>query len=149
MYRCLNCRHMFTDFLAVKTEKGKIGGCPWCGSTSSSIFVEVCDGCHRYFPERYIYGHFCRGCLREQIDYATGLRYLLAREFLRPFMESVGGPLPPRTRTPDILQAFLRLQTDDQKRAKPTFLNKLRDYITADRICAKDFGEWLEGRDPS
>ena len=149
MYRCIFCKHLFSDFLAVKSSGKPIPCCPWCGARHEAAFVEVCSKCHRYYKERYLYGGFCMSCLREQIDYATGLRYLLARSSLREFMETADGPISARARTPDILEAFLRNQTEDMGRFHRPFLTKLRDYITADRICAKDFGDWLEGRDPS
>lgn len=106
--------------------------------------MSKCDVC---FDLERDDGPYCLNCLRQRITYDEGLRYLMARDFLGYFMEGVTGIRD--ASTPGLLMEFLDCETDDVKTGRTAFLDRLRDYILEDGICARDFAEWLEGRDAS
>lgn len=106
-----------------------------------------CNLCKAAVPYDRLYGGLCLSCLRQRITYDEGLRYLMAKDFLGYFLDGVTGIRG--ASTPGLLMEFLDLEIDDVKTGRTAFLDRLRDYILEDGICARDFAEWLEGRDAS
>lgn len=108
--------------------------------------MERCKDCGAAFQEAQLFGGLCLSCLRDTISYDNGLRYLLSKQYLRFFMESVDG-VGARLKAPPLLMSFLDHEADDIQKGRTIFLDRLRDYILEDRICAIDYAEWLEGRE--
>lgn len=146
MYRCNNCRKLTDEVMTIKTETGPVSGCPWCGVDDLEE-VEICQDCGEAFDRREIFGGRCLVCLRETIDYPTALGYLLARDHLREFLRMTDGRSADRATRSGLIQAFITHEADDRQREKPHFLDECRVYILADRVCAHDFADWLEGDD--
>lgn len=141
MYRCLNCNAVFDNPLTIKTETGPVSGCPHCGLDDLAE-VEQCPDCERYFEHKALrFGGICEGCLRERIDYPTGLAYLIDREELRAFMEDLDGDDAKAAPLRVLLLAFLTKQTDDLTRAGSPFQERLRAFILDDPA---DFSAWLK-----
>ena len=110
--------------------------------------MERCKACGAVVREGGIYGGLCLPCLRDTVSYDNGLRYLLSKQWLHFFMESVDG-VDKRMKAPPLLISFLDHETEDIKKGRTVFLDRLRDYILEDNICAADYADWLEGRDAS
>ena len=110
--------------------------------------MERCKDCGSTVQEAYLFDGWCLGCLRDSISYDNGLRYLLSKQYLRFFMESVDG-VGHRLKAPPLLMSFLDHEADDIKTKRTVFLDRLRDHILEDNICAVDYAEWLEGREAS
>lgn len=146
MYRCDNCRHVFTDPITVRTETGRVSGCPWCGMDDMTE-IEVCSMCGEYYESGGLNGGICVSCLRESIDYPTGLAYLNARQHLREFLETTDGSTAKKADRQGLILGFISHEAEDRRRGVSTFLDELRDYILADYICANDFSEWLTGEE--
>lgn len=108
--------------------------------------MERCKDCGAAFQEEGLFGGLCLGCLRDTISYDNGLRYLLSKQWLRFFMESVDG-VGKRLKAPPLLMSFLDHEADDIQKGRTVFLDRLRDYILEDNICAVDYADWLEGRE--
>lgn len=145
MYRCENCGHVFSDFFTLSTEYGSHRACPWCG-VDDMVVVDSCDDCGRYFEDGSLFCGRCLSCLRETIDYPEALSYLLAREYLREFLASLDGEIATRANKNGLIQAFLVHEDRDRDAGTTEFLDKLRDYILEDSLCANDFAEWKDGR---
>lgn len=144
MYRCCNCRHVFPEPLTKQTAIGPVLGCPWCG-VDDLAEVEECEDCGKYLEENDNYAGLCLDCLRQRIDYPTALSYLLARDYLRDFLATVDGSLAVCAGKGAILKAYLVHENDDRDRGDEDFLNKVRDFILEDSVCATDFALWLRG----
>lgn len=142
MFRCFNCRHVFSDYLTMKTDEGTIRGCPWCG-VDDMAEVFVCRECGRYFEEADLYGGMCLECVTESIDYSTGLTYLLARDYLESFMVEVDGEVAQSVDKPILLKAFLVHENEDQTTGRDVFLRKLRDFILEDMAVAGDYARFM------
>lgn len=144
MYKCDNCRHLFSDPITVKTETGRVCGCPWCG-VDDLTEVELCEDCGRPFDPHDIYGGYCMDCLKASIDYPAALNYLLARDHLREFLAMVDGKTAENATRSGLIQAFIAHEADDRRRGVEYFLDQCRIYIVDDGVCARDFAEWREG----
>ena len=143
MYKCENCRHV-TDIPLTKEEEGRvIMACPHCGDTDLTT-GDFCEECGHFFEDADLYGGFCLDCLRENIDYPTGLSYLNDWELLRDFMETVDGDYARTADLHALLMAFMIHETEDRNWGRETFLKALRDFILDDPVGAKDFADWLE-----
>ena len=141
MYRCLNCNAVFDNPLTIKTETGPVSGCPHCGLDDMEP-VEQCPDCERYFDHKALrFGGICEACLRQRIDYPTGLAYLLNRECLRDFMETIDGDDAECAPLRALILAFLTKQNEDMTREVSPFQERLRDFILDDLF---DFSEWLK-----
>lgn len=141
MIRCQNCNAVFESPLTVKTETGPVSVCPRCGLDDLAE-VEQCPDCERYYEHKQLrFGGICEDCLRERIDYPTGLAYLIAREQLRFFMEEIDGDDAKDAPLRALLLAFLTKQTDDLTRAGSPFLKRLLDFILDDPA---DFSAWIK-----
>ena len=110
--------------------------------------MERCKDCGCVMQEEYLFDGRCLGCLRDSISYDNGLRYLLSRQFLRYFMESVDG-VGTQFKAPPLLMSFLDHEAEDIQTERTIFLDRLRDYILEDKTCAHDYADWLEGREAS
>lgn len=146
MYKCFNCGAVFEDVITVTDERGAVSGCPQCGADDLAI-VDQCPDCGAYYESGDLFGGLCLHCLKERIDYPTALSYLLARDSLREFLTTVDGDY---ARTGDqhaLLMAYLTHEIEDRNWGSEEFLNKLRDYILDDAICAVDFSTWLTGEE--
>lgn len=144
MYRCCNCRHVFLDPITVRTETGPVSGCPWCG-IDDMVEVDECDQCGKRYETDDLYGGVCLDCLKEALDYPTALSYLLARDYLREFLVSVDGSVAVSSSMCGIQMAYLLHENDDRDRGNEDFLDKVRDFILEDSVCATDFALWLRG----
>lgn len=145
MYRCENCGHVFSDFRTYETPYGTHNACPWCG-VDDMVIVDSCDDCGHYYEDGNLYGGVCLSCLRETIDYSTGLSYLLARDFLREFLTELDGAIATSAKKNGLILAFLIHENDDKNTGTTEFLDKLRDYILDDSICANDYADWRDDR---
>lgn len=144
MYRCCNCRHVFPEPLKMQTAVGTVTACPWCG-VDDMAEVEECEDCGKYLEEDDNFAGLCLDCLRQRIDYPTALSYLLARDYLRDFLVSVDGSLAVSSSMSGNLKAYLVHENDDRDRGNEDFLDKVRDFILEDSVCATDFALWLRG----
>lgn len=143
-FKCGNCGHVTDAPLTVKEENRAILACPHCGHYDLTE-GDLCEDCGHFFEEKDLFGGLCLDCLRERIDYPTGLSYLMARDNLREFLETVDGDY---ARTGDqhaLLMAYLTHEIEDRNWGNEEFVERIRDYILDDTICAVDFSTWLTG----
>lgn len=129
--------------MTIVTEGRAVLACPHCGDTELTP-GDICPDCGHFFDEYDLYGGRCLDCLRECIDYPTGLSYLLDWEYLRIFMETVDGDYASTADQHALLMAFLIHETEDRNYGRETFLEALRDYIMDDPVSVNDFANWLE-----
>lgn len=143
MFRCFNCGNVFEEPLTIKTEQGKLTGCPRCGIDDMAK-GDICPDCGHFFEDKDLHAGLCSDCLRERIDYPTGLSYLLDWDFLRDFLETVDGDYAKTADLHALLMSFLIHETEDRNWGRETFLEALRDYIMDDPISVGDFASWME-----
>ena len=143
MYKCENCRHVTDAPMTVVTEGRSVLACPHCGDYDLTS-GDICPDCGHFFEAEDLYGGLCRDCLRERIDYPTGLSYLIDWEYLRTFMETVDDDYARTADQHALLMAFLIHETEDRNYGRETFLEALRDYIMDDPVSVRDFADWLE-----
>lgn len=141
MFKCGNCRHV-TDLPLTATEEGReVLACPHCGDFDL-VSGDICEDCGHFFEEANLFGGLCLDCLRERIDYPTGLSYLLARDDLRTFLEDIDGDYARTGNAHALLMAYLTHEIEDQNWGRETFLEALREFIMVD-CAAQDFAIWL------
>ena len=143
MYKCENCRHVTYAPMIANFEDGAALACPHCGDTDLTP-GDRCQECGQFYEAEDLFGGWCLDCLREQIDYPTGLSYLLDWEYLRTFLETVDGDYARTADQHALLMAFLIHETEDRNYGRETFLEALRDYIMDDPVSVRDFADWLE-----
>ena len=146
MYKCENCRHVTDDPLTAKEEGRTILACPHCGHYDLTT-GDICPDCGHFFEEKDLFGGLCLDCLRERIDYPTGLSYLIDWEYLRDFLETVDDDYAKTADQHALLMAFLIHETEDRNYGRETFLEALRDYIMDDPVSVRDFADWMEEED--
>lgn len=143
MWKCGNCRHITGTPLTIVTEGRAVLACPRCGETDLAD-GDICPECGHFFEERNLHGGLCVDCLRERIDYPTGLSYLLDWDCLRDFLETVDGDYARTADLHALLMAFLIHETEDRNYGRETFLEAMRDFIMDDPVGVSDFADWLE-----
>ena len=148
-YRCLNCREIFDEeeLSTVTEDYGEThSACPYCG-TNDMTAVKACPECGEYYEDGDLFGGRCPDCLRELIDYPVGLRYLLAKDYLRDFLGTLNEEAVGKADKANLIRIFINLEVDEKMTGKTSLLEPMRDYIMDDAVSACDFAVWLDGQE--